>query len=98
MSRSVGDCEDTWMVRPCEINKEEYSECTSIKARFHQYFIFGKSVDCLQWKRDFENCVQWRDNHNPNALVNKSQFICIRSQSYMFSSQNRVYTWNAYTA
>lgn len=68
MPSSVGESEETWMVRPCEMYKEEYSECTSIKARFHQYFIFGKSVDCSQWKRDFENCVLWRDNHNSNAL------------------------------
>jgi len=72
--------------------KEEYSECTSIKGRFHQYFIFGKSVDCSQWKRDFENCVRWRDNHNSNALVKKKYyhyFNGIRSQSYVLSSQNR---------
>lgn len=58
-----------FQVRPCEMYKEEYSECTSIKARFHQYFIFGKSVDCSQWKRDFQNCVHWRDEQNSDALV-----------------------------
>jgi hypothetical protein len=90
----------SFQVRPCEMYKEEYSECTSVKARFHQYFIFGKSVDCSQWKRDFENCVRWRDNHNSNALVKikkKSQFICIR---YQLCSAVRIgaYTWTAYTA
>jgi hypothetical protein len=49
--------------------KEEYSDCTSLKARFHQYFIFGKTIDCSQWKRDFDSCVQWRKEQNANALV-----------------------------
>lgn len=71
--------------------KEEYSECTSIKARFHQYFIFGKSVDCSQWKRDFENCIHWRDNHNSNALVKKKKanLLALEVNHILLSSQNR---------
>lgn len=41
--------------------KEEVSDCTSIKARFHQYFIHGESIDCTQWKRDYENCCRYED-------------------------------------
>lgn len=39
--------------------KEEYNDCTSIKARFHQYFIHGESIDCSQWKRDYDNCSRF---------------------------------------
>jgi hypothetical protein len=63
-----------FQVRPCNMYKEEYSDCTSIKARFHQYFIFGKTVDCSQWKRDFDNCVRWKDKKNSSALV-KIKFV-----------------------
>ncbi|XP_069705031.1 synaptic plasticity regulator PANTS [Periplaneta americana] len=62
------ETEDTWMVRPCKIYKEEYNDCTSFKARFHQYFIFGETVDCSQWKRDFDSCVKWNTDNNPAAL------------------------------
>jgi hypothetical protein len=58
-----------FQVRPCHMYKEEYSDCTSIKARFHQYFVFGKTIDCSQWERDFSSCVKWRSEQNANALV-----------------------------
>lgn len=44
--------------------KEEYDDCKSIKARFHQYFIHGESTDCLQWKRDYDSCVRFEDDAN----------------------------------
>lgn len=58
-----------FQIRPCEMYNEEYNDCTSIKARFHQYFIYGETIDCSQWKRDFNSCVRWRDEQNSNALV-----------------------------
>lgn len=47
--------------------KEEYEDCTSLKARFHQYFIHGKSTDCTQWKRDYDNCVKYEENKDQKA-------------------------------
>ena len=44
-----------WLIKPCEMYKEEYKDCKSIKARFHQYFIFGETLDCEQWKIDYDN-------------------------------------------
>ncbi|PSN39173.1 hypothetical protein C0J52_20383 [Blattella germanica] len=70
MSQPVNEQDLLWMVRPCDLYKEEYSDCTSIKARFHQYFIHGESVDCSQWKRDYDNCVRWENNKNSKALNN----------------------------
>nr|CAD7412093.1 unnamed protein product [Timema poppensis] len=55
-------------IRPCDIYKEEYSDCTSIKARFHQYFIHGEMVDCSQWKKDFNNCSKWTLDQNIDAM------------------------------
>ncbi|XP_018318817.1 UPF0545 protein C22orf39 homolog isoform X2 [Agrilus planipennis] len=50
-----------WMIRDCDIYSDEYSDCTSIKARFHQYFVFGTTLDCSQWKRDCDNCWKWKE-------------------------------------
>ncbi|XP_055636935.1 UPF0545 protein C22orf39 homolog [Toxorhynchites rutilus septentrionalis] len=51
-----------WSIRPCFVYNEEYDDCTSIRGRFHQYFIHGETVDCTQWKRDFDNCVRFERN------------------------------------
>ncbi|XP_076245456.1 uncharacterized protein LOC143185989, partial [Calliopsis andreniformis] len=57
-----------WMLRPCEVYKEEYDDCKSIRARFHQYFIFGKTIDCMQWKTDYHNCYLWDKYKSKKAL------------------------------
>lgn len=54
-------------IRPCFLYKEEYNDCKSIKGRFHQYFIHGESIDCLQWKRDYDNCSRFEDNKDLKA-------------------------------
>ncbi|KAG5322425.1 CV039 protein, partial [Pseudoatta argentina] len=58
---------DEWMIRPCMVYKDEYDDCSSIKARFHQYFIFGETVNCYQWKTDYHNCYQWKKNKSEEA-------------------------------
>ncbi|XP_072761850.1 synaptic plasticity regulator PANTS [Anoplolepis gracilipes] len=59
--------EDRWMVRPCMIYKAEYDDCSSIRARFNQYFIFGETLDCSQWKADYVNCYEWEKNKSEKA-------------------------------
>ncbi|XP_057372256.1 UPF0545 protein C22orf39 homolog [Daphnia carinata] len=59
---------NVWLVRPCESYKDEYTECASIKGRFHQYFIFGENSDCTQWQTDFENCMKYRLHNDIPAL------------------------------
>lgn len=54
-------------IRPCFLYKEEYSDCKSIKGRFHQYFIDGESKDCLQWKRDYDNCSRYEEKNDLKA-------------------------------
>ncbi|KYN14130.1 UPF0545 protein C22orf39 like protein [Trachymyrmex cornetzi] len=56
-----------WMIRPCMVYKDEYDDCSSIKARFHQYFIFGETVNCKQWKTDYNNCYQWEKHKSEEA-------------------------------
>ena len=57
--------------------KDEYDDCTSFKARFHQYFINGESTDCTQWETDYKNCVRYRDSNgndvNAGVAVIKSE-------------------------
>lgn len=58
-------------MRPCMMYKDEYDDCTSIKARFHQYFIFGETIDCNQWKTDYNNCYQWQKYKSEEAYVRR---------------------------
>ncbi|XP_018561454.1 UPF0545 protein C22orf39 homolog [Anoplophora glabripennis] len=58
---------DDWMIRRCTVYDEEYSDCTSIRARFNQYFIYGKTLDCSQWKKDSLNCYKWTENYDIKA-------------------------------
>ncbi|XP_017757705.1 PREDICTED: UPF0545 protein C22orf39 homolog [Eufriesea mexicana] len=61
------ELEYEWMIKPCAIYKDEFKDCSSIRARFHQYFIFGEILDCKQWKKDYINCCQWEKNKNKEA-------------------------------
>ncbi|KAJ8918878.1 hypothetical protein NQ315_011170 [Exocentrus adspersus] len=56
-----------WMIRRCTVYDEEYKDCTSMKARFNQYFIFGETLDCSQWKKDSINCYKWIENGDVKA-------------------------------
>ncbi|KAM7341920.1 synaptic plasticity regulator PANTS [Cochliomyia hominivorax] len=58
---------DEWSIRPCAVYKDEYDDCTSFKARFHQYFINGKNTDCTQWQTDYKNCMRYRDSNGNNV-------------------------------
>lgn len=49
--------------------REEYNDCTSVKGRFHQYFIYGETIDCAQWKRDLDNCSKWKEENDLKAAV-----------------------------
>lgn len=51
------------------IYKAEYDDCTSIRARFNQYFIFGETLDCNQWKTDYLNCYEWEKHKSEKAYV-----------------------------
>lgn len=51
------------------IYKAEYDDCTSIRARFNQYFIFGEILDCSQWKTDYANCYKWQKDKSEKAYV-----------------------------
>ncbi|OQR74055.1 UPF0545 protein C22orf39-like [Tropilaelaps mercedesae] len=64
-----------WMVRPCEYYSDEFKDCTSLKARLHQRFIYGEFINCEQWRTDAENCMKWRNAKDVQALdtVTKSE-------------------------
>ncbi|KAF7276135.1 synaptic plasticity regulator PANTS [Rhynchophorus ferrugineus] len=84
---------DEWMIRQCARYDEEYSECTSFKVRFHQLFIFGKTLDCSQWKKDSVNCYKWVDDKDvraANELV--ASEVERRKQRLLPHYQNNVWT------
>ncbi|XP_050523025.1 UPF0545 protein C22orf39 homolog [Daktulosphaira vitifoliae] len=58
---------DTWMIRPCDIYNSEYKECTSIMSRLHQLFIFGNTIDCSQWHKDYQDCYKWKSKKDIKA-------------------------------
>jgi len=58
---------DFWMIRPCEMYKNEYDDCTSIKSRLHQIFVHGNTVDCNHWHEDYSNCLKWKKSNDINA-------------------------------
>ncbi|KAL5017513.1 hypothetical protein ScPMuIL_007102 [Solemya velum] len=61
---------DIWMVRPCEIYREEYNDCSGFKGRFQQHYVFGQSQDCGKWKEDYENCIKFRNNNKSLDALN----------------------------
>ncbi|XP_054287312.1 UPF0545 protein C22orf39 homolog [Macrosteles quadrilineatus] len=46
---------------------DEYSDCTSIRGRFQQYFVFGKFENCDEWKHDYNNCLKWKREKDVDA-------------------------------
>ncbi|KAM8714397.1 hypothetical protein ACLKA7_014516 [Drosophila subpalustris] len=76
-SNTKAKLDDTWAIRPCHLYKDEYDDCSSFKARFHQYFIHGQDTDCSQWLTDFRNCERYeKSNGNDTeagAAVIKSE-------------------------
>ncbi|ALC42164.1 CG15908 [Drosophila busckii] len=60
---------DTWAIRSCHLYKDEYDDCTSFKARFNQYFIFGKSIDCSSWLTDFRNCERYEQSQGKDVAA-----------------------------
>lgn len=57
-----------WMCRPCEWYKDESRECGRLRARIHQYFVFGETQDCSGWTRDYEACLAFRKTRDPQQL------------------------------
>ncbi|XP_050438606.1 UPF0545 protein C22orf39 homolog [Adelges cooleyi] len=58
---------DTWLIRPCDIYKFEYKNCTSMMSRLHQLFIYGKTIDCRQHHKDYLECCKWKSKHDTKA-------------------------------
>ncbi|XP_059057151.1 UPF0545 protein C22orf39 homolog [Achroia grisella] len=68
--------EDKWLIRECDLYKDEYKECTSFRGRFQQYFVYGEPIDCNQWKKDYDNCCKWEDSKDikaAEALINSEK-------------------------
>lgn len=55
--------------------KEEYKECKSIRGRFNQHFVFGETLNCDQWRDDYNNCQKysWLNNKEAAELLIQSE-------------------------
>lgn len=71
-------------MRRCFMYDDEYSDCTSIKARLNQLFIFGKTLDCSQWKRDSVNCYKWTDEHDCDAAVCILSILLLKLKIFLY--------------
>jgi len=76
-----------WLMRPCEWYKDEYKECSSIKGRIHQYFIFGHNLDCSSWNKDYNNCILFRKTRGKEAIQSVVESEKRRYEERMKSSQ-----------
>ncbi|XP_030380149.1 UPF0545 protein C22orf39 homolog [Scaptodrosophila lebanonensis] len=63
---------DAWAIRPCHLYKDEYDDCSSFKARFHQYFIHGKDSDCSQWLTDYKNCERFQQSNGNDVVAGQA--------------------------
>jgi len=70
-----------WMVKPCKFYREEYNDCKSIKARFHQYFVHGETLDCNQWNEDYNNCCAWGNKEDIKALKELTESEQVRAKT-----------------
>ncbi|CRL01529.1 CLUMA_CG014169, isoform A [Clunio marinus] len=85
-----------WSIRPCQLYKEEYKDCKSIKGRFHQYFVHGDSLDCSSWEHDFENCLKYEKNDDLKAAKNVIDSEASRRKERMKAHyENNIWTKRA---
>lgn len=59
----------TFQIRPCDIYKSEYSECTSISSRLHQMFVYGSTLDCNSFHEDYLLCLRWKKEKDIKSAV-----------------------------
>lgn len=50
---------DVWMIRNCYEYQDEHDYCKSRPGRRYQNYVYGKPLDCSQWKKDFNNCMKY---------------------------------------
>ncbi|KAK3798112.1 hypothetical protein RRG08_009715 [Elysia crispata] len=67
-SGDAGLPKDIWLMRPCEVYKEEYNDCKKVLSRFYQYYVDGTKKDCSQWLTDFKNCMAFRKTRDLKAM------------------------------
>ncbi|TMS03547.1 synaptic plasticity regulator PANTS [Larimichthys crocea] len=53
--------------RPCDYYWSEFRHCKSLWNRFHQYYTYGTSPSCQQWKEDYHNCKEWEKHRSAEA-------------------------------
>ncbi|GFY64940.1 uncharacterized protein TNIN_78812, partial [Trichonephila inaurata madagascariensis] len=65
-----------------------------VKAKFNQYFIFGHTLDCNEWKQDYQNCMQFRKKRDLKCLENVIESENDRKSKRMKAmEQNDVWTY-----
>jgi len=52
--------DNIWMIRPCQVYKDEWDECGTVSGRLHQRYVYGKTLDCQKWMSDFEFCKEYQ--------------------------------------
>lgn len=68
-SQEQSEHPQAWMCRPCDWYWDEGRECRRLRARVHQYFLFGELLDCSAWTQDYESCLAFRRTRDPSHLT-----------------------------
>ncbi|XP_059172004.1 UPF0545 protein C22orf39 homolog [Physella acuta] len=58
---------DIWLIRTCEIYKDEYNDCKTFLSKLYQHYIDGGKQDCSQWLTDYNNCMLFRNKKDKEA-------------------------------
>ena len=59
---------NSWMLRECDVYKDEYKACSSMKGKLYSYYINGKiRGECDNWKQNYQDCKLWVDNTDESA-------------------------------
>ncbi|XP_053181676.1 UPF0545 protein C22orf39 homolog [Scomber japonicus] len=53
--------------RACDDYWSEFRHCKSLWNRFHNYYTYGTSPSCRQWKEDYNSCKEWEKYKNTEA-------------------------------
>lgn len=67
-TQELQDTLSGYLVRPCERYRELYSDCSSLRARVHQYYVFGDLTDCSQHSNNYDSCLNYRKTKDPQLL------------------------------
>ena len=60
---------DSWILRHCDCYRDEYKSCKSIRGRLHQFYVYGRILDCADWENNVADCKAWNKYKDREAAL-----------------------------